>query len=213
VHVTTVDLATPAIAHFDLAIPCGCSVSDHEMISQSILHPANVSMIIIEDTRVSLPRATIVHHNELPATTFHWRAPNRFDDGSRQITIVPRTAGPGPETSSRRRRRRRLEALILFETRLFDQNLSALAPWEGTRSFWLRGGRWCRFRGLESFRWRARPLRCRSALFHSGRRRFFRFWSFLFFSRRFGFLRFFSFARKLLGFLGFRFGSRRVMPL
>ena len=82
VHVTTVDLATPAIAHFDLAIPCGCSVSDHEMISQSILHPANVSMIIIEDTRVSLPRATIVHHNELPATTFHWRAPNRFDDGS-----------------------------------------------------------------------------------------------------------------------------------
>jgi hypothetical protein len=40
-------------------------------------------MVIIEDARVSLARATIVHHNELPAAPFHWRAPDCFNDGSR----------------------------------------------------------------------------------------------------------------------------------
>ena len=78
-----VDLAAPAIAHFDLAVSRGCSVADHEMIGETILHPAHVPMIIIEDARVSLPRAAVVHHNELPAPPFHWRASNRVDDRSR----------------------------------------------------------------------------------------------------------------------------------
>jgi len=83
VHVPAVDLATPAIAHFHLAVSCGCSVPDDEMIGETILHPAHVAMVIIEDARVSLPRAAVVHHNELPATPFHWRASDRFDDGPR----------------------------------------------------------------------------------------------------------------------------------
>ena len=83
VHVSAVNLAAPAIAHFNLAVSRGCSVPDHKMIGETILHPAHVPMVIIEDTRIALPRAAIMDHNELPATPFHWRASDRFDDGPR----------------------------------------------------------------------------------------------------------------------------------
>ena len=80
VHVAAVDLAPPAIAHFDLAVACGSSVANHEMVCKTILHPADVPMIIIKSARVSLPRAAIMHDNELPATPLHWRASDGFDD-------------------------------------------------------------------------------------------------------------------------------------
>ena len=80
VHVAAVDLAPPTIAHFDLAVARGRSVADHEMVGKTILHPADVPMIIIENARVSLPRAAVVHHNELPAAPFHWCASDGFDD-------------------------------------------------------------------------------------------------------------------------------------
>ena len=80
VHMTAIELAPPAIAHFDLAVARGRSVADHEMVGKTILHPADVPMIIIENARVSLPRAAIVHHNELPAAPFHWCASDGFDD-------------------------------------------------------------------------------------------------------------------------------------
>lgn len=80
VHMAAVDLAPPAIAHFDLAVACGSSVANHEMVRKTILHPADVPMIIIKSARVSLPRAAIMHDNELPATPLHWRASDGFDD-------------------------------------------------------------------------------------------------------------------------------------
>jgi len=80
VHVAAVDLAPPAIADFDLAIARGCSVADHEVICKPVLHPADVPMIIIKNARVSLSGAAIVHDNELPATPFHWCAPDGFND-------------------------------------------------------------------------------------------------------------------------------------
>ena len=80
VHVAAVDLAPPAIAHFDLAVARGSSVANHEMVRKTILHPADVPMIIIKSARVSLPRAAIMHDNELPATPLHWRASDGFDD-------------------------------------------------------------------------------------------------------------------------------------
>ena len=80
VHMAAVDLAPPAIAHFDLAVARGRSVADHEMVGKTILHPADVPMIIIKSARVALPRAAVVHHNELPAAPFHWCASDRFDD-------------------------------------------------------------------------------------------------------------------------------------
>ena len=82
VHVSAIDLAAPAIAHYNLAVSGGCSVSDHKMIGETILHSAHVPMIVVEDAGVALPRAAVMHHNELPATPFDWRAPDRFDDGS-----------------------------------------------------------------------------------------------------------------------------------
>jgi hypothetical protein len=80
VDMPAVDLAPPAIAYFDLAIASGCSVPDHEMIRKPILHSAHMSMIIIKHARVSLPRAAIMHDNELPASPFHWRASDSVDD-------------------------------------------------------------------------------------------------------------------------------------
>src|SRR5262249_22158953 len=68
VHVAAVDLTPPTIADFNLAVARGSAVADHEVVRETILHPADVPMIIIESARVSLPRAAIVHDNELPAT-------------------------------------------------------------------------------------------------------------------------------------------------
>ena len=80
VHVAAVDLTSPTIAHFDLAVAGGCSVANHEVVCKTILHPADVPMIIIKSARVALPRAAVVHHNELPATSLHWCASDRIDD-------------------------------------------------------------------------------------------------------------------------------------
>ena len=80
VHMTAVDLTTPAIADFDLAVAGRCAVSNNEVIGETVLHPTNMPMVIIEDASVPLPGAAVVHNNELPATPFHRRAPDRFDD-------------------------------------------------------------------------------------------------------------------------------------
>jgi hypothetical protein len=80
VHVAAVDLAPPTITHFDLTITSRCSVADDEVISKAILHATDMPMIIIENARVALPRAAIMHDNELPATPFHRRTPDRVDN-------------------------------------------------------------------------------------------------------------------------------------
>ena len=80
VHVAAVDLTSPTIAHFDLAVAGGCSVANHEVVCKTILHPADVPMIIIKSARVTLSRAAIMHDNELPATPLHWCASDGFDD-------------------------------------------------------------------------------------------------------------------------------------
>jgi len=80
VHMAAIDLAPPAIAHFDLAVACGSSVADHEVVGKTVLHPADMPMIIIENACVALPRSAVVHDNELPAAPFHWRASDGFDD-------------------------------------------------------------------------------------------------------------------------------------
>ena len=78
-HMTAVDLPPPAIAHFYLAVPGRCSVANHEMISEAVLHSAHMPMVIIEDARVSLPRPAIVDNDELPTSSFHRRAADCFD--------------------------------------------------------------------------------------------------------------------------------------
>jgi len=80
VNVAAIDLAPPAIAYFDLTVTGRSSVADHEMVCQPVLHPANMSVIIIKDARVPLPCTAVVHHNELPTTPFDRRASDGFDD-------------------------------------------------------------------------------------------------------------------------------------
>src|SRR5581483_4963507 len=80
VHMAAIDLPAPAVAHLNLPVSCGGSVANHKMIRQTILHPADVPMIIIEHTRVALPRAAVVDHDEPPPMPFNRCAPDRFDD-------------------------------------------------------------------------------------------------------------------------------------
>ena len=87
-HMTAIDLASPAIAHFDLPVTRRCPISNDEVIGKTILHPAHVLVIIIKYTRVALTRAAIVHDNKLPATPLHWCASDGFDDGLAKISIV-----------------------------------------------------------------------------------------------------------------------------
>jgi hypothetical protein len=79
VHMTAVDLAAPAIADFDLAIAGRCAVPNHEVIGKAVLHPPNMLVVIIKDTRIALPGATVVDNNKLPATPFYWRTPDSID--------------------------------------------------------------------------------------------------------------------------------------
>jgi len=67
VDMAAIDLPAPAIADFDLAVAGRCSVADDKMISESVLHPPKMSMVIIERGGVSLPRAAVVDDDVLPA--------------------------------------------------------------------------------------------------------------------------------------------------
>jgi hypothetical protein len=76
VDVTTVDLSPPTIADLDFAVASGGAVADHEMVVESVLHSADVPMIVVENTGIALPGAAIVHDNELPAPPHNGRAIN-----------------------------------------------------------------------------------------------------------------------------------------
>src|SRR3954447_8172824 len=77
VHVIAVDMTAahlfdPALADLDLAIAGRGAVADDELIGETVLHPADVAMIIIENARASLPGPAIVDDNEFPAIALDW---------------------------------------------------------------------------------------------------------------------------------------------
>ncbi len=88
VHMAAIDLTPPPVAHFDLTVPGRSSVSNYEMIGQTVLHVTNVAMVIIECPRVALPRAAVVHNDDLPAriATISRRAIDFRADRGREIT-------------------------------------------------------------------------------------------------------------------------------
>ena len=88
VDMAAVDLAAPAVSHFNLAVASRSSIANHEMIREPILHPPNMSMVIIEHPRVTLPRAAIMDDNKLPPTPLHGRAADLFDDRTRKIAVT-----------------------------------------------------------------------------------------------------------------------------
>jgi hypothetical protein len=71
VDMAPVDLPSPAIAHFDLPVAGRCAIANNEMIGKSVLHPTDVSVVIVEHARIALPRAAVVDHDELPASPLH----------------------------------------------------------------------------------------------------------------------------------------------
>ncbi len=83
VDVAAVDLSPPTVPYFDLAVAGRSSVANHEMISESVLHPAKMPVIIIERSRISLTRSAVVHDNVLPATPRDWRAIDLGAHGTR----------------------------------------------------------------------------------------------------------------------------------
>jgi len=87
VHVATIDLTPPAISDFDLPISGRCAVTNHEMIRQAVLHPADMSVVIVENPRVALPRAAVVHNNKLPTTALYRCASDCFNYGVCQVTV------------------------------------------------------------------------------------------------------------------------------
>jgi hypothetical protein len=101
VNVAAIDLPAPAVPHFDLAVAGGSSIADHEMISESVLHSAEMPMVIIERRRVSLTRSTVVHDDILPATPRDRRAIDLGTDGARQITVARAAAGTALATAAK----------------------------------------------------------------------------------------------------------------
>ena len=83
VNVAAVDLSPPTVPYFDLAVAGRSSVANHEMISESVLHPAKMPVIIIERGRIPLTGSAVVHNDVLPATPRDWRAIDLGAHGAR----------------------------------------------------------------------------------------------------------------------------------
>ena len=112
VHVIAVNMAAahllyPAVADLDLPVARRGAVADHKMISEAVLHPADVTMIVIEDLCAALPRSAVVNDDEFPARALHWRAADRVDVRSGEITVIRRLARERPPALFHWRRRRR----------------------------------------------------------------------------------------------------------
>jgi len=125
VQVIAVDVAAgqlfdPSVTDFDLAIPSGCAIADDKMIRESVFHPANVPVIIIEHPGASLPRPAVVDDDEFPARALDRRAADRVDVRGGEITIIRRLARERPPSPFHRRRRWRwFVALFLLKSGLF----------------------------------------------------------------------------------------------
>lgn len=85
VNVASTELAIPPISNFDLAVSRRCTVSDHEMVGQSIGHSADMTMVVIEDAGVTLARPAVVNDNIFPAITADARVINCSSDRGRQV--------------------------------------------------------------------------------------------------------------------------------
>src|SRR5690242_20611319 len=86
-----IDLPSPTIADFDFTVSRGGAVTDHEMVGQAVAHPADVAVVVIEDARVTLPRAAVVNDDELPALPQHWGAIDfRAHRSTQKLVALPK---------------------------------------------------------------------------------------------------------------------------
>ena len=123
VHVPAVDLAPPAIAHLDFAVASRGAVTDNEMIGESVFHPANMAVVIIESAGAALSCATVMYDNELPAAP-HYRRPVDFiSHRPRKVPIGNFRPRPEPPATTWRRARRRFVTLIAEKYGLLNIDL------------------------------------------------------------------------------------------
>ena len=101
--VAAVYLAAPTIAHFDLAVAGRCSITDDEVISEPVLHAANMSMVIIESRGVALSSAAVVDDNVLPASARDRCAIDLIAHGTSEITIPNPGAAPATVAAEKSR--------------------------------------------------------------------------------------------------------------
>ena len=123
VHVPAVDLAPPAIAHFDLAVARRSAITDDEMIGEPIFHPANMPVVIIENAGATLSRTAVVHDNELPAAAHNWCPVDVISHRPRKIPVSNFRSRPEPPAAMRRRARRWFVTLITEKSRLLHLDL------------------------------------------------------------------------------------------
>lgn len=123
VHVPAVDLAPPAIAHFDLAVARRSAITDDEMIGEPVFHPTNMSVVIIENAGATLSRAAVVHDNELPAAAHDRRPVDFISHRPRKIPVSNFGSRPEPPATTRRRARRWFVTLITEKSRLLNLDL------------------------------------------------------------------------------------------
>jgi len=96
VNVAAIDLSAPTISDFDLAVAGGSSIADDEMISKSVLHSANMPVVIIERGRISLTCSAVVHDNKLPAAPRDRRAIDLIADRAGKVTVTGAAAAAPP---------------------------------------------------------------------------------------------------------------------
>lgn len=123
VNVASVHLAAPAISNLDPAVARRRSVSDDEMVGQSIPHSPHFAVIIIERASIALPCPAVVNNDEFPARALHRRSPDCLDVRAREVTIVDRLARPGPETTPRWSRWWRFESLFFLQARFLNRDI------------------------------------------------------------------------------------------
>ena len=88
VDMAAVDLAAPAVAHFDLAVAGRSPIANDKVISKPVLHPPDMSMVIIEDSRVTLARAAIMDNNKLPTAPLNRCSADLFDHRTGKVAIT-----------------------------------------------------------------------------------------------------------------------------
>ena len=131
-----IELGPPAGADLDRSVPGGGAIADDEVIRKTVLHFANIPVVIIERLGISLPRTGVVHDNVDPAMFLDGSLVDGRADGRSQVFVL---GGPPEETPSAFFGRWRRNNLFGFGKARFLDDDGASRVW--TRRRLRSGGR------------------------------------------------------------------------
>lgn len=114
-NMAAINLEPPPISDFDLAVAGRRAIADHEMVSEPVLHPTKMPMVIVERRRIALPRSAIVHNDVLPAATRDRRAIDLIANRGRQVSITCSAAAASAAAEQSSPKAARLFVTILFD--------------------------------------------------------------------------------------------------